>query len=81
MGCDWMTKVFIHPGKSSKNLTSKTKSAPIINSENKFETLSNMSNDCTDMDNEPIKMQEPKPQPIFMKMSDNFTEIISNIEN
>ena len=33
------------------------------------------------MDNEPIKLQEPKLQPIFMKMSENFTEIISNTEN
>ena len=40
-----------------------------------------MSEDCADMDNEAIKIQEPKPQPIFMKMSENFTETISNIEN
>ena len=73
---------FIHPAKSSKNLNSKTKSTPIINSEKKFETLSSMSDDdCADLDNDPIKLQELKPQPIFMKMSENFTEIISNIEN
>ena len=33
------------------------------------------------MDNESIKIQEPKPQFIFMKMTENFSEIISNIEN
>ena len=36
---------FIHPAKFSKNLNSKTKITPIINSDNKFETLSNMSDD------------------------------------
>ena len=72
---------FILPAKFSKNLNSKTKITPIINSNNKFETLSNMPDDCADMNNEPIKLQEPNPQPIFMKMSENLTEIISNIEN
>ena len=32
---------FIHPAKSSKKLTPKTKNTPNINTENKFETLSN----------------------------------------
>ena len=36
---------------------------------------------CADMDNEPIRIQEPKPQPIFMKMAENLSEIIFNIEN
>ena len=39
-----------------------------------------MSDDWADVDNEPIKLQEPKLQPIFTKMSENFTEINSNIE-
>ena len=43
-------KGFIHPAKSSKNLTFKTKNTPNINTDNKFETLSNMSDDCADME-------------------------------
>ena len=72
---------FIHPAKFSKNLTSKTKNTPNINTDCKFETLSKMSDDCAEMDNEPIKIQGPKPQPISMKMTENFWEINSNIEN
>ena len=70
--------MLIHPAKSSKSLTLKTKNTPQYN---KFETLSNMSDKCTDMDNEPIRIQEPKLQLIFMKMTENFSEIISNMEN
>ena len=40
-----------------------------------------MSDVTEDIDNEPIKLQEHKPQLIFMKMSENFTEIISDFEN
>ena len=31
-----------------------------------------MYDDFADMDNEPIKIQEPKPQPIFMKMGETL---------
>ena len=40
-----------------------------------------MSDDCADIDNEPIRIQETKLQPNFLKMAENFSEIISNIEN
>ena len=73
---------FIHPAKSSKNLSTKTKNPPIIDTYNKIETLSNMSHDWAEMNNEPIKIQELKPQPIFfIKMSKNFIKTIPNIEN
>ena len=62
------------------NLNSKKTSK--IDNNDKCETLSDLSDDCADMDNEPIKiLSEPKPQPIFMKMAKNFSENISTIEN
>ena len=41
-----------------------------------------MSDDSVDMENESTKISsEPKPQPIFMKMGDNFSEIFNTLEN
>ena len=52
---------FIHPAKPFKNLTSKTKDKPKFDTNNKFETLSNMSDDCADMDSTNAPPPEPKP--------------------
>ena len=58
-----------------------SKNTPKFNIENKFETLSNMSDDCIDIDNDSnIVSPEPKPQLIFMKLVDNFSEIIFFLE-
>ena len=41
-----------------------------------------MSDTCEDIDNDSnISPAEPKPQPIFMKLTEKFTEIISSLEN
>ena len=73
---------FIHLTKSSKNPTSNNKSTPKLDTNNKFETPSNLSEDCKDIDNVSNAIPtEPKPQPIFMKLTDNFSEIISSLEN
>ena len=41
-----------------------------------------MSDTCEDIDNDSnITPAGPKPQPIFMKLTENFTEIISFLEN
>ena len=72
---------FIHPAKSFKNRTSKAKDTLKFDTNNKSETLSNISDYCSDMDNTNTPPPEPKPQPIFMKMADNFSEIIAHLEN
>ena len=73
---------FIHPSKSSKTIMSTSKNTPNFNIENKFETLYNMFDDFVHMDNDiTIIPLEPKPQPIFMKMAENFSDIISTLEN
>ena len=72
---------FIHPAKSSKNLMSNAKDFPKFETNNQFGTLSNMFDDCADMDNSNAPPPEPKPQPIFKKMADNFSKIITNLEN
>ena len=40
-----------------------------------------MPDDCADMDNTNVLPPEPKPQPIFMKMTENFSEIIATLDN
>ena len=60
---------FIHPTKSSKNLISKAKDTPKFGTNNKFEILSNMSDDCSDIDNTNVLPPEPKPQLYLYKDS------------
>ena len=75
-------KGFTHPSKSAKNLNSIFNSAPKIKTGNKFETLFEMSDTFEDIDNDSnIAPAETKPQPIFMKLSETFTEIISSLAN
>ena len=53
-----------------------------IETDNKFETLLEISDTCEDIVNDSnIAPAEPKPQPIFMKLTENFYEIISSLEN
>ena len=73
---------FILSSKSAKNQKSSNNNAPKFENDNNFETLSNKSDNCEDMDNNSnTPPPEPKPLPIFMKLVDNFIEIISFLEN
>ena len=72
----------ILPSKSSKILNSLSNGAPNIETDNKLETLSNMSDSCADMGNVSSTIpSEPKPQPTFMKLVENFSEIITSVED
>ena len=73
---------FIYLAKASKSIASSSKDTPYFNIENKFETLSNMPDDSADMINDTTTLSpEPNPQPIFKQMADNFSEMISSLEN
>ena len=74
---------FNHPTKIC-NVNSNNDKVNEIKLENKFAGLSNSSDEITDMESQDIHTEKansiPKPPPIFIKIDNNFNNVISNLE-